>query len=126
MRDFARKDLVVPNPIAEPTTIERFAESTRAPSGKQEWGFGLALLYLFCLVNVSLGYSIHDSCQGELKNNVKNAADEALEALAYAQFRGDWRMQHPLPAQYGDTLMQDMLGGDNADDWTNAICKFLY
>jgi len=27
--------------------------------------------------------------------------------------------------QYGDTLMQDMLGGNGGVDWTNAICKLL-
>ena len=126
MKDFASKDLVVPFPMAEPTTTERFGNSTSGPSGKTELGLGLALFYLFCLVNVSLGYSIHESCHGDIRNNVKNAADEALEALAYAQFSGNWRMQHPLPVQYSDTLMQDMLGGNNADDWTNAICKSLY
>lgn len=126
MEDFAAKDSVAPIPITEPTTIERVAESASVPSGKQDWGLGLALLYLFCLFNVALGYSIHESCKGEMRNNVKTAADEALEALAYAKFSGNWRMQHPLPAQYGDTLMQDMLGGNDADDLTNAICESLY
>jgi len=87
--------------------------------------FLLVVLNSSCLVNLSLGYSIHESCQGDIRDKVRFAADEALAVLAYAQFSGDWRYQHPLPVQYGDTLMQDMLGGNGGVDWTNAICKLL-
>lgn len=84
----------------------------------------LSLLTILWLTVLSVEYTIHESCQGETRQNVKNAADEALQVLGYAQFRGQWGLQNPLPAQYGDTLMEDMLGGNDVEDWTNAISMY--
>ena len=84
----------------------------------------LLLIFLW-FSSVTLHYTIHESCDGETRQKVKNAADKALVVLRYAQFCGQWSLGHSLPVECGDKLTENMLGGDSGDGLNNAIRKLL-
>ena len=83
--------------------------------------FGLGLFALVCLINSSSTYSIHQSCQGADRTNVKKAADEALQVLRSAQLRGIWNSKNNIPAPYAGTAVKDLMGDDQLKYTINAI-----
>ena len=79
----------------------------------------------FMQATQSSAYAFDKSCQGEDLANVKNAAAEAIKVLQYAQDRIRWQAANSPPAPYDGTLLQDMMGSNDAKTWQNAKGTFL-
>ncbi len=72
----------------------------------------------------SSAYSFDKSCQGTDLDNAKAAASEAIKVLQYAQDRIRWQAVRSPPAPYDGTLLQDMMGSNDAAIWQNTKSTF--